>query len=534
LYISALRNWRKDVITVWERDDKLGRHIVEYPTPYDFYYKITEDDRERGIVPTNKSLFKDDLVYVECADSEEFEQSKEYLTNIGRELFESDIAPEVKILSRHYYEKPSPKLNITFLDIEVDYDEKIGFSSPKNPYAPINAISLQHYWCKKSIVLAVPPPEWDGHYDETLDDIADIILFNNEEELLIRFLQEIEDSDVLSGWNSENFDIPYIIARITEVLGRQCTKLMCFPEANREPTARDVEIFKGVINTVYQLHGRVHLDYLELFKKYEGGDRPSYKLEAISEEILPEMSKLHYDGTLAQLYRNDFSHFLRYNCRDGEVLSGFEDKLGYVALANDMAHMSTTMFKDIFGTLKLSDYAFMNYCHYVADNLILPDYKERDEGGITGAYVLVPQMGMHEMVGSVDINSLYPSAIRSINISPETYIAQFVNCQEDWDVLYECVYHEEKRDKRLTLYYDNGTEETLTAWEWRAKLVERKWAVSGWGTVYTQEYEGILPTILGEWFATRKQYQRQAAEHHKQAKAILKKYESESESKDTH
>ena len=138
----------------------------------------------------------------------------------------------------------------------------------------------------------------------------------------------MEDANVLSGYNSSYFDDPYVAKRVEMVLGDYFFKKLSMKKAN---LAQFREVFvKGKKQLQVQLGGRAQLDYLELFKKFEQAERPSYKLEAISAEILPHLTKLEYTGTLEQLYHNDFNHFLRYNIRDTEILNGFEQKLNYI------------------------------------------------------------------------------------------------------------------------------------------------------------------------------------------------------------
>lgn len=503
-YISA---WRmKDQVYVWERTDSGKRILKKYSAPFDFY---TEDDNG-----TETSIYGPKLSLVEYNDWTEFQEAKKWAAARDMLLYESDIGPELKILSRNYYEKAPPKLHITFFDIEVDYDPEVGFSSVQNPYAPVSAIALHHYWSNESIVLVVPPKNWDpSTFDETLRDLSKVVFCKNEKELLRKFLDIIEDSDVLSGWNSDMFDIPYMCKRIEITLGKDAMKRMNFPEANVVPRFRDVELF-GRISTTADLTGRMKADYMELFKKYEQEKRASYKLESISEEIMPELAKLHYDGSLANLYNNNFNHFVRYNIRDTEVLKGFEDKLGYVNLANVMYHSSTGLMNHVFGTIRLADLAIVNYCHYVK-NVKVPDWKPKDDGSIKGALVLYPQIGLHKRTGSVDITSLYPSAIRSANISPETLIGQFAAKQSAWQKLYDMT------DDILLFEYEDGTMEERTAVDWREFLLGKRWAVSGYGTVFNQNFQGVVPALLTEWFALRKQHQKTKLNHAEAATKIL-------------
>lgn len=517
-YINAIT--KQNQVFVWERNDSDKRTLKRYPTEHYCYIKD-----ENGL---DTSIYDDNLTkktFKSRADMTEFVKARK-----KDQLFESDIPTELRALSKHYYNVPAPKLNTTFLDIEVDYDKKIGFSSIENPYAPINAFALYHTHTNRMVMYAVPPSaeryqgdpkdldekhlksKMDSIVSLPTDTINDVILCRDEHELLHCFLWEIENSDLISGWNSDFFDVPYLGKRLLMMDGVSDQDLLdgapakmfgalSFGRAGR-PRWRTVNRYGSDVQ-VLDLAGRVSIDYLDLFRKYEMAERPSYKLESISEEVLPDLPKLEYEGSLADLYVKDFPWFCRYNFRDTEILKGFEDTLGYVELANQMVHLSTGLFKHVGGTIKLAELATVNYCHHKLDRVV-NNIKIDDSGdSIKGAFVLIPQVGMHEGVGSVDINSLYPSSIIAINISPETLIGQFVNNIDAAKAIAAGT------DEMLILQYDNGDIMEATAKGWKDTLWQMKWAVSGYGTVFDQSKKGIIPAILEEWYATRKTYQRQ-------------------------
>ncbi len=517
-YIDSIKI--KDEVLVWERNNKSERKLKIYKAPYYFYYS--------DVNGKYTNLYGKPVSKVSYDTGFEFSKNKKEYKENGRVLYESDIPPELKVLSKFYYNKPAPKLNVLFLDIEVDYDKKIGYSSIENPYAPINSIAMYSRWNKTAVLITIPPKEYTGSTNEStilkkLNEIAeidsninvDIILCDNERELLNNFIEYIEDSDVLCGWNSKFYDFPMIAKRLEKISKKKIHKLT-FPEAPA-PTFVTEEFMKRE-QIVLNVTGRVMLDYLDLFKKYELGGKQSYKLESIADEYLPELPKLSYDGNLADLYREDFLYFIRYNLRDTEILEGLEAKLGYVELANQMVHLSTGLFKHATGTLKLSELATINYCHHELDGLIVNDIKvsrnysnESDEGSededtIKGALVLIPQIGKHDMIGSIDITSLYPSVIRSLNISPEKVKGQFV---ENELVIDEFL---NETDKPLTLILENGDSAIKPAKKWKTFFLENKMAVSGYGTVFHQDAIGIMPSILSDWFTKRKEYQKKSKE----------------------
>jgi len=527
-YISAER--KGDDVIVWSRNEHGAREMDTHRAPFYFYVKDPDGEHE--------SIYGDKLKKLEFATGEEFNATRSQCRSSGIEMFESDLPAEVKYLSHNYYKVPAPKLNVTMFDIEVDYDKKIGFSTIDNPYAPINSIALYHDWDHRMVVYAVPPnkgsqalsPSGEPWTDEEMwtamneveelpkDCEVEVYLVKNEKELLVCILDEIDNSDVIIGWNSDFFDVPYVAKRLELVLGAQYFKKLSFPHA-KKPRFREVEMY-GRINQTIDIFGRISWDYLALFKKYEMAERPSYKLESIANEVVPELPKLEYQGSLANLYYTNLPWFLRYNLRDTEVLKGFEEKLGYIALASEMYHLSCGLDKHVLGTLKLAELAINNYCNHEL-GVQFPDMGDPDVGGgIAGAYVLEPQTGMHDWIGSIDINSLYPSAIRSINISPEMIVGQFDDCIKAAKAIAEGTM------ASLILTYEDNTEEEYTADEWRNVLRDRKQSISGFGTVFSQEKEGIIPAILNNWYSTRKHYQKLKGEARDAADAILHKYDN--------
>lgn len=520
-YISAILKQEK--VLVWERDERGERIVQEYSPPLYFY----ESD------PNGKyeTIYGQRVTKHVFSRSYEFHTAKKQAREQNREIFESDISPEIRILSNFYYGKPAPKLNITLYDIEVDYDPNVGFAGYSNPYAPINSVALVHHHSKRLVVFCVPPT--DGWTEQRLIDDVNAIeripdqytltvkLCKNERELLVLFLNEIEDSDVICGWNSSFFDLPYIGQRVIRVLGQEYLSLLDFDGAT--PTFREVRNRDQtkVLGTTLDLHGRLGADYMVLYKKFEPGERSSYKLASIEQVVGLKLPKLEYEGSLHDLYRDNFAFFVRYNIRDTEILDGFENKLGYIQLANELYHLSGGQFKEVSGTLKLAEHAIVNYCHHTLKKVVNDSKMPTIDRQIAGAFVLDPKIGMHELSGSIDINSLYPSAIRSINISPETLRGQFVECSRAAEAIAR------RSVEDLTLVVE-GTEENITmqADQWRNWLTERQWAVSGYGTCFDQSTSGIIPSILAEWYDTRKRYQKMKQQAGAKAADILKKYKS--------
>jgi DNA polymerase elongation subunit (family B) len=412
MYVDAIWDRDKDTVFVVERDPKKGRIYQEYPARYIFYYP---DQKGKY-----KSIYGDNLSRVLTKSYKDFQKEQRIYSN--HKLFESDINPIFRTLEENYLGKDAPKLNVAFFDIEVDFDPERGYASPDDAFMPITAITVCLQWLDSLVTLAIPPKTLTvAQATELVKDFPNTYIFETEAEMLEMFLQLIEDADVLSGWNSEGFDIPYTINRTTKVLSKEDTRRFCL--WGQLPKKREYEKF-GKAATTYDLVGRVHLDSLELYRKYTYEERHSYRLDAIGEMEIGE-NKTVYEGTLDQLYNNDFRKFIEYNRQDTALLDKLDRKLKFLDLANTIAHENTVLLQTTLGAVAVTEQAIINEAHH--RGMMVPSRTRRDELGDTqaaGAYVAYPKKGLHEWIGSMDINSLYPSVIRALNMGPETIVGQ--------------------------------------------------------------------------------------------------------------
>lgn len=505
-YISTSLSADRKKVIVWERDGD-NRYPVEYDAPYYFFIESPEGKYS--------SVMDKKLARIDFDNPYKFYEAKKRYTEEGIRLYESDISPELKVLSDKYYGKAiagSDDLNITFYDIEVDYDPQKGHADSGNPYAPISSVALYHMHTNRAIVLAVPPKtgEWKN---ATLDDLPDeikekgeIVICKNEKELLLRFYQEIDDSDVVSGWNSNLFDDPYVYLRTYKILGENATNLMNFEYAEKDVRVIEIESY-GKMEVGVNPVGRIWIDYMQMVKKFDPNERSSYSLEAVALEELDDMEKLDFDKSLYKLYREDFDKFIAYNIQDTAILKGLEEGFKYMNLAIQFSHMVTNHMQSVLGTVATSDTAILNYCKFKAEKrLCLPDANRDvvDDGKkFAGAFVLEPQSGLHEMVGAADIKSLYPSAMRATNISPDTIIGQFFGNENAYYAIHD------KTDEELTILYENEMDETKTAAEWHQHIRDNNWLITAHGTIFDQSKEGIIPSILTSWFEERIEMQRE-------------------------
>jgi len=497
-YVSAILSDNRKKVKVWVRDSAGHRVVQEFDAPY-YFYIPNDDGKDKDINGNPISRLDFDK------PSEFFDARKKYEAR-GINLYESDIQPQYKILSEHFYSKPIVPLNVTFFDIEVDYDKNIGYSSTDNPYAPISSIAIYHQHTDETIVLAVPP-ETEPDYTQSdvpqdIEEDAIVVICKDETELLKLFFKEIEDSDIISGWNSEFFDVPYIYERAEIVLFKGAGNKLGFPNS-RKPYYREVERY-GNIEKALVIFGRVHLDYLDIYKNFEMAMKPSYALAHVAEAELPHLPKLKYVGSLYDLYRDDFNQFLRYNIRDTVILKGLEDKKKYIETAIQMSHDTTAQTADVLGTIKVAECAIINFCHYDR-GVRVPDHTAPEATGkkYGGATVIDPQIGMHLYTASVDLVSLYPGIMRSMNISPEMIRGQFAERGEAFALI------RDGSDRKLALIVElTGEVISAPAKQWRRILVKENWSISGLGTVFDLSNEGVIPAVLTKWFSERKEYKK--------------------------
>ena len=512
-YVDAIFDRDKDRIHVVERING-QRQYREYPADYIFYY-----DDPRG---KYRTIYDTPVSRFNSRNSKEYH--KELRIHSGKRLWESDINPIFRCLESNYLGVNSPKLQTCFFDIEVDFDPVRGFSKPEDPFNPITAVTVYLDWMQKLVTLVKPPRSMSW---ETAQEIAaqfdNCFLFEREEDLLGAFLDLIDDADILSGWNSEGFDIPYLVMRTARVLSKDDTRRFCL--WGQMPKQRTFERF-GAENLTFDLLGRVHMDYMQLYRKYTYEERHSYSLDAIAEHELDER-KTQYEGTLDQLYNKDFEKFIEYNRQDAMLVNKLDKKLRFLDLANELAHDNTVLLQTTMGAVAVTEQAIINEAHQLG--LIVPNRKGRDEQGDTqaaGAYVAYPKKGMHDWVGAIDINSLYPSAIRALNMGPETIIGQLRPIMTDrliaeriasgtdaWEGLFGTLEYtavmENQPGTEITIDWEDGNITLHSAAEvWRLIFDSNQpWTLSANGTIFTHERKGVIPGLLERWYAERKELQ---------------------------
>jgi DNA polymerase elongation subunit (family B) len=384
------------------------------------YFQIEEEFHPTFFVSSNKkSNFKTlDGQNVEPIQPGKISDCKEFIakySNVqGFQIYGNDNF-KAQYISEKYSEDEIKfdikKIRLLTIDIEVAAES--GFPNVFDCAEEILAITLQNYATKKLICFASRP------YVNTRNDV-EFVECSDEIDLMRQFLAfwELQTPDVITGWNCELYDIPYIAGRIERILGEK--------EARRLSPWKNIHkrefVVQGRDQISYELAGISIIDYLDLYKKFTYKAQESYRLDHIANVELGQKKLDHseYD-TFREFYTKDWQKFIDYNIRDVELVDQLEDKMKLIELCFTMAYDAKVNFNDVFYQVRTWDAIIYNYLK--KRNIVIPSKdKSIKSDKFAGAYVKEPIPGKYDYVVSFDLNSLYPHLIMMYNISPETLL----------------------------------------------------------------------------------------------------------------
>ena len=316
----------------------------------------------------------------------------------------------------------SSQMRIVTIDIEVECEN--GFPNADKALEPMLAITIKNHDTGRIKV-------WGLHdYHNDREDVQ-YIKCQTERELLAQFLSwwESDYPDVITGWNTEFFDIPYICNRIKSVMGEDAMKrLSPWGVVN----SRMVNSGYGRKDQVYDILGVEEVDYLQLYRKFTYSAQESYRLDHIAFVELGERKDENPYETFRDWYTKDYQSFLDYNIQDVELVDRLDDKMKLIDLILTMTYEAKVNVSDSFTSVKYWDVLIYN--HLLKKKVVIPQKTSHKSKGekYVGAYVKEPQVGQHKWVMSFDLNSLYPHLIMQYNISPETLMPQEVAVDVDY------------------------------------------------------------------------------------------------------
>jgi DNA polymerase elongation subunit (family B) len=359
------------------------------------------------------------------------------------------------------------KIKLVTLDIETTSEN--GFPDVSSCIEEILAITLQEYSSKKIITWGVK------EFRNTRKDIT-YIRCSDEHDLLEKFISywERETPEVITGWNIQLFDMPYIAGRLRRVLGEKRMKRL-----SPWGLVTEQEVFiKGRTHKSMDIGGVTQLDYLDLYKKFTYTNQESYRLDHIAEVELGQKKLDHSEfETFKDFYTNNWQKFIEYNIVDVELVDRMEDKMKLIELALTMAYDAKANFTDVFYQVRMWDAIIYNYLK--KRNIVIPQKKSssKDEK-YEGAYVKEPKPGSYDWVVSFDLNSLYPHLIMQYNISPETL--------------------------QDTPHPSCSVEKILSG----TFIADAKYATAANGAMYRKDVRGFLPELMEKIYQDRTIYKK--------------------------
>jgi DNA polymerase elongation subunit (family B) len=361
---------------------------------------------------------------------------------------------------------------IKVFTIDIETSTEHGFPDIKSANEEILLITVKELSTKRIITFG------SKSYVNPREDVI-YVNCKNEQNLLIQFLEFWSKShpDVITGWNTDFFDMPYLIRRIERELGDgESNKLSPWGYVNERKT-----FIKGNEEIHYDIVGIAQLDYLELYKKYTYSKQESYRLDYIAEQELGDKKKVNPGDSFKDFYTNYWQAFVDYNIHDVELVDKLEDKMRLIELHLTMAYNAKINFEDVYSQVRMWDTIIYN--HLRKKGIVVPAKSHSGKDAqFEGAYVKDPIIGLHKWMASFDLNSLYPHLIMQYNISPETLTSEKISVTVD-----------KLLNQEIDTTYVKQRDLALTA--------------NGW--TYTKEFKGFMPELMEKMYNDRNKFKKQ-------------------------
>ena len=393
-------------------------------------------------------------------------------------------------------DEPSTTHRELFFDIETEMGDALTPEYIQNAPKKVTSIA----WYDKQV------DEWGilildtkNQLEHTKFKNKEITPVKTESDLLAKFLEKLReiDPDIIVGYNSDYFDIPYLYYRMCNVLGEDWARhLSPIGYVRETPWFKDQYI---------QIAGVESLDYIRLHKKFSWKDEPSWKLDAIGEKYAG-INKVEYEGNLDSLFENDINKFIQYNFVDVEILVELDKKLEYLALTKNLSHKGKHNYQEVYANTNTQDGAISAY---LLSKNIIPPAKDKDlksEKGYAGGYLFCPKAGIYNYMFDEDLTSLYPSIIMSLNIGKETLKARIIDADDRNNRL--GLNDLKAKDPSSTVIIKNhkGKRAEVTISNLLKFIDSNQFTISANGTMFATNRQSVLSTILAKWFGERVLY----------------------------
>ena len=463
-YTSVVQYGSKMLVRGYDNSGNQFKHRVDFkptifvPSKNPTEYKTLEN---KFVAPLQAGTMKDTREYIDrYKEIEGFEiyGNNNFVAQFISDSYRGEIVPDTDLIK------------IFTIDIETATEE--GFPDIKSANEEILLITLQDNKTKDIVTFGRRPIGNAGDIDYRC--------YENETQMLREFIMYWQDNcpDVVTGWNINFFDIPYLIRRIQNLLGESFAKKISPWDLINE---RNVTM-KGSEELTYDIQGVAMLDYLDLYKKYTYQAQESYRLDHIAFVELGDKKLDHSEyGSFKDFYTQAWKKFVAYNIHDVRLVDKLEDKMKLIELQLVMAYNAKINYEDVFSQVRMWDAIIYN--HLRDRGIVIPQNSgNRKYAQFEGAYVKDPLIGLHKWVASFDLNSLYPHLIMQYNISPEMML-----------------------EGRETVTVDHLLDKKFDNSEIKARNV----SMTANGVCYSKDKQGFMPELMQTMYANRSKFKKQ-------------------------
>ena len=412
------------------------------------------------------------------------------------QLFESDVNEMTRFLIDNYGDSDEVSDGHVTLTFDIEVEMNSGLPDVMEAENTMTSVAFHDSATNDYHVYVLSEGE---EINKTIKG-AKVRSFRSEADMLVAFVNAWEEisPSIITGWNIDFFDVTYLYNRLKRVLGTK--------QANRLSPIGKVHWNK--YRKRYLIAGVSALDYIALFKNFNYTEYPNYRLDTIARMTLGR-GKIEYEGNLDQLFRDDIEKFCEYNLVDVELVVDMDKKLQFIDLARAICHAGHVFYEDFLFSSKYLEGAILTFLRRggrVAPNKPQRKFKNDDgtegEGKFVGAYVKQPKPGLYKWVYDLDLTSLYPSIIMSINISPETKIGKVEG--------YTAESHMKSEMESYVIEDDKGKRyPPMDKVKFEDFTKKMDLSIASNGVLYTQDKVGIIPEILNVWFDQRVEYKDQ-------------------------
>lgn len=422
-------------------------------------------------------------------------------------LIFNDMPPYQRFLIDYYgdNQEMAQSYNEVFFDIEIEMGGALTNEYIKSAPKPVTSIAWYHKQLDQWGLVILDPK---SQIQTSKVENKEIISCKTEQELLLIWLEKLQEMepDVLIGYNSDYFDIPYLTYRIKRVLGDDAMYTM---SPIRE--VRDISDWRP--DTPIQIGGLECLDFLQLHKNFSQKAEPTYKLSAIGKKYV-NLDKIEYEGTLDMLFKSDINKFIEYNFRDVEIIVELDKKLNYLNITKNIANKGRINLSEVTISSRILDGAISNYL--LNQNIIPPskDINQVTKAGFAGGFIFCPEAGLFSYEFDLDLESLYPGIMRTLNMGKETYVGRIIY-EEDRTCSYSAIDIKDM-DRELIIENAKGKQTQIHSKDLYNLIIDNKFAVSANGVMFRTDFKSVFAIILEKWFKERVDFKNLMKKYYKE------------------